>query len=64
MWSDDLSSQMDDRVPRSKRPPLNNEWRPNWRNIFKKYPNNRYIIHAPKGITEIDYGDNCKYELH
>ena len=64
MFTNDLTSQMDDRVPRGKRPPLNNEWRPNWRNIFKQYPKVRYTIHAPQGIETVDYGENCKYELH
>lgn len=64
MWSDDLTSQMDDRVIRTKRPPLNTEWRPNWIKIFKQFPQVRYIIHAPVGIKEIDYGDNCKYQFH
>jgi len=64
MWSDDLTSQMDDRVPRTKRPPLNNEWRPNWRTIFNKNPDVRYIIHAPEGINKVDYGENCQYKFH
>jgi hypothetical protein len=63
MWSEDLTSDMDDRVIRSKRPPLHKDWRPHWQNIFSKY-DKRYIIHAPKGIAEIDYGKNTKYEYH
>lgn len=64
MWSDDLISQMDDRVIRSKRPPLNNEWRPNWKKIFAQHPNMMYVINAPKGIEQVDYGKNTRYKLH
>ena len=64
MWSEDLTSEMDDRVPRSKRPPLNREWRPHWRNLFKNNPECKYVIHAPTGIEKVDYGENCRYELH
>jgi hypothetical protein len=63
MWSEDLTSQMDDRVIRPQRPPLNKQWRPHWQELFSKY-DKRYIIHAPKGITEVDYGSNTKFEYH
>jgi len=64
MWSEDLVSQMDDRVPRSKRPPLNNEWRPNWKKIFSENEEVIYTIHAPQGIKQIDYGKNTRYKLY
>lgn len=63
MWSVDLTSDMDDRIIRSQRPPLYKEWRPHWIQMFSKY-DKRYIIHAPKGIEEIDYGQNTKYQFH
>ena len=64
MFSDDLTSQMDDRVPRGKRPPLNNEWRPHWSQLFAQYPNVLYRIHVPQGTKEIDYGKNCRFVYH
>lgn len=64
MWSDDLTSQMDDRVIRTKRPPLNREWRPHWQAIFKQHPDVRYTIHAPQGVNKVDYGENCRYQFH
>lgn len=63
MWSEDLTSDMDDRIPRPNRPPLHREWRPHWIKMFSKY-DKRYIIHAPKGVVEVDYGKNAKYEYH
>ena len=64
MYSDDLLSKMDEDIPRQKRPPLNNDWRPYWRDLFKRFPKVKYTIHAPQGVTKIDYGENCRYELH
>ena len=64
MWSDDLTSEMDDRIPRGKRPPLNQQWRPHWRQIFESHPKVKYTIHAPANIQKVDYGENCRYELH
>jgi hypothetical protein len=63
MWSEDLTSEMDDRVIRPRRPALNQQWRPHWLTLFSKY-DKRYIIHAPKGIKEVDYGAKAKFEYH
>tara|TARA_A100001201_G_scaffold103114_1_gene88448 strand:- start:1657 stop:2199 length:543 start_codon:yes stop_codon:yes gene_type:complete len=64
MFTDDLTSQMDDRVPRPKRPPLNNEWRPHWSKMFAKHPDVLYRIHVPQGTKEIEYGKNCRFVHH
>lgn len=49
LWSDDLTSEMDSKVPRHTRPKLNQWWRPHWVRIFRENPDNSYIIHAPQG---------------
>jgi hypothetical protein len=64
MWTDDLTSQMDQKIIRPQRPKLNEQWRPHWRNIFSKNKMIKYIIHKPTGAESIDYGQNCKYEDH
>jgi hypothetical protein len=64
MFTDDLTSQMDDRVIRSKRPNLNIQWRPNWTTVFKQAPNTEFVVHIPKGATGIDYAENCVYKHH
>lgn len=64
MFSDDLTSEMDDRVIRPTRPPLNREWRPNWCEIFAQYPSTRFMIHATHNHSEYNYGHNVKIEIH
>ena len=64
MFTDDLTSLMDDRVTRTTRPPLNNDWRPYWKQLFSQHEQVLYTIHAPKGTKQIDYGKNCRYEFH
>ena len=63
MFSDNLTSQMDNLVPRSQRPNLNKEWRPIWREIFAKQPI-QYYIHTPKLANLPDYGDNVHQICH
>ena len=60
MWSDDLLSQMDDRVKRPKRPPLNKQWRPHWNNLFKKYPLVKYYIHQPTNTETVEWSKNVE----
>ena len=65
MWADDLTSQMDTKIKRPKRPNLNKTWRPHWLNIFQQHKFIKYIVHKPKGIDiSIDYGQNCKFQDH
>jgi hypothetical protein len=64
MFTDDLTSQMDDRVSRPRRPNLNIQWRPNWTTVFKQAPNTEFVVHIPKGATGIDYAENCVYKHH
>ena len=60
----DLTSEMDDRVLRPSRPPLQQQWVPHWKTILSRYPNIKYTIHAPKGVETIDYGANTDYKLY
>ena len=60
----DLTSEMDDRVKRPARPPLQKEWVPHWQRILQEHPNIKYTIHAPKGVETIDYGANTEYKLY
>ena len=64
MFTDDLTSEMDDRVARPKRPPLNKEWRPNWTKLFTQAKDTNFIVHIPKGMQGVDYAENCRYEYH
>lgn len=64
MFTDDLTSQMDDRVQRPQRPPLNNEWRPNWKTVFAQSPLIQFIIHATPHQNPYNYGSNVKTQIH
>lgn len=64
MWSSDLTSQMDTIVQRHGRPDLNKHWRPIWEEIFAKYNNKTFIIHAPEDTQEVFYGDNVKWVIN
>ena len=64
MFSKDLTSLMDDRILRPRRPDLNREWRPNWTTVFNQAPNTQFIVHIPEGAEGIDYAKNCCYQHH
>lgn len=58
LFSQDLTSQMDNLVPRPSRGPLNKWWRPHWQELFKKYNEIEFVIHIPKGETCETYSTN------
>ena len=64
MFTDDLTSQMDDRVPRPSRPPLNNEWRPQWTKLFDKHHDVMYSNHVPQGTQENEHAKNSNSINH
>lgn len=49
LWSDDLTSRMDQKIPRNGRPALNRHWHPLWQAIFDEHSHCKFIIHKPKG---------------
>jgi len=64
MFSSDLTSQMDDRVKRPQRPPLNREWRPNWKTVFAQFLQIQFLIHIHTPIEDYNYGQNVKKIIH
>lgn len=64
MWSKDLTSQMDTLVPRYGRPDLNKHWRPIWQEIFDRYSDKTFVIHAPLHVEEVYYAKNAKWVYH
>lgn len=59
MWTEDLTSAMDTKVPRPQRPPLNRWWRPIWNEIFETYPNTQFVLHANQGEVTVE-AENLK----
>lgn len=59
MWTEDLTSAMDCKVPRPQRPPLNRWWRPIWNDIFKKHSNTQFVLHANQGEVTVE-AENLK----
>jgi len=59
LWSEDLTSAMDYKVPRPTRPDLNRWWRPIWKDIFAKYPQTEFVLHKTKGVVNIE-AENLK----
>lgn len=49
LFSDDLTSEMDTKVPRRGRPDLNRWWRPHWNRIFQENSKTTFTIHLPRG---------------
>jgi hypothetical protein len=64
MYSKDLSSQMDEHVPRKNRPPLNNQWHPHWIELFTANPNILFTVHIPKGESLSVKAKNLQAETH
>jgi len=61
MFSKDVTSQMDSMVIRKSRAhSLKDDWRKHWRDIFFKYNQNQYVIHATKIEEQFDYGPNTR----
>ena len=61
MFSKDVNSQMDTMVTRKFRPvSLKDDWRKNWKDIFFKYSNKKYVIHANHIEEQFDYGPNTE----
>jgi len=58
IFSQDLTSQMDNLVPRPKRPPLNKWWRPHWQQLFETHSTVCFYIHIPQGETCEQYPSN------
>jgi hypothetical protein len=64
MFSTDLTSAMDETLPRPNRPPLNNEWRPHWHTIMAKDSSIQYVLHIPKGKTSEVKAPNLTVQEH
>lgn len=64
MYSNNLSSMMDDRIPRPQRPDLNKEWRPHWKKIFEMNPHCDFIVHVPQHTNYTHYAKNCFFTQH
>ena len=59
IWTENFGSQMDTLVPRGKRPNLNLQWIPHWKNIFEQYHETRFVIHAPQDAVLPQLGNNA-----
>ena len=64
MFSTDLTSKMDQLIPRPNRPDLNREWRPHWQEIFNANPQCEFVVHVPQKTKVIEYAKNCFYQYH
>lgn len=64
LWSEDLSSEMDSKVPRHNRPKLNQWWRPHWVRIFRENPDTTYKIHLPQGARNVFQETNVEITEH
>jgi hypothetical protein len=64
LFSDDLTSEMDSKVPRPHRPQLNRWWRPHWNRIFQENPDTRFTIHAPQGAKNAFTQNNVTLTEH
>ena len=60
IWTNEYYSQMDVIVPRPKRPNLNQQWIPHWQEMFAKYKDTEFIIHAPQHAQLPELGDNVR----
>jgi len=61
MFSSDVTSQMDTMVERKTRAhSLKDDWRKHWQNIFRKYSDRNYVIHATNIQEQVDYGPNTR----
>lgn len=48
IWSDDLTSSMDDRIPRpGRKQSLKNDWWVHWQWLHQQYANTEFILHLP-----------------
>jgi hypothetical protein len=64
IWTNDYTSQMDNLVPRGKRPNLNQQWIPHWQNIFDANKNTQFIIHTPVEVVLPDISTNVTHISH
>ena len=64
IWTDDYGSQMDNLVPRGKRPNLNLQWIPHWQTIFANSLTTQFIIHTPQDALLPDLGVNVTHITH
>lgn len=63
MFSNDLSSQMDNLVPRN-RPPLNKWWHPIWKTVFDAHANVKFVLHCPVGSISPLVAQNLVLSYH
>lgn len=64
MYSEDLTSQMDNYYPRPARPPLNRQWHPHWEELMNSTPQVEWVLHIPKGETASVIAPNLKVIHH
>lgn len=64
IWTGDYTSQMDQLVPRSKRPDLNQQWIPHWTNIFNDNSNVTFVIHTPEEAVLPVFPNNVRQQKH
>jgi hypothetical protein len=64
MYSDDLTSQMDELVPRPGRPPLNKHWHPIWQEVFKLRKDVKFVLHCPTGSFTPLVAENLVLSYH
>jgi len=64
IWTSNYNSQMDNLVPRGKRPDLNQQWIPHWKNIFDANKTTQFIIHTPGEVVLPDIGTNVTHISH
>lgn len=58
IFSNCLTSVMDQWIPRHTRPNLNQWWHPHWSRICQQYPNTDFIVHAPPGARPLVQAPN------
>ena len=63
MWSTDITSQMDNLVPRARPRPLHEWWRPLWEDVFNA-TECEFIIHLPQGESCEFTQANVKEQHH
>jgi hypothetical protein len=64
MFSDDLTSKMDDLVKRSQRPKLNQHWHPHWQDVFAKGAHIKWFLHTPENVKPLVVAENLTQITH
>ena len=65
VWSQDLSSTMDDRIPRSHRKPtLKQDWHQHWRELHQTYTDVEFTVHCPAHRTYLNDETRFKWHTH